>query len=89
MTHLYGARFLSWLVTHTASRESACLQTLRSLVERQGDLDEGDRYMYTYTMVVKFDHAIGGFLNLLENPIDKISTQTCFLCFSCCFHVQS
>ena len=36
-------------------------------------------------MVVKFDHAIGGFLNLLENPIDKISTQTCFYAFHVVF----
>ena len=32
-------------------------------------------------MVVKIDQsdcAIGGLVNLLENPIDKIPTQTCF-----------
>ena len=42
-------------------------------------------YICTYTMVVKNDHAIGGFLNLLENPIDKISTQTCFYAFHVVF----
>ena len=36
---------------------------------------------FTYTTFVKIDQsdcAIGGLVNLLENPIDKIPTQTCF-----------
>ena len=37
-----------------------------------------DVYTCTYTMVVKFDHAI-------ENQIDKISTQTCFYAFHVVF----
>ena len=38
--------------------------------------------IYTYTMVVKIDQsdfAIGGYLNLLDNPIDKISTRHVFM----------
>ena len=42
-----------------------------------------ERYICsTYTMVVKIDQsdcAIGGYLNLLENPIDKISTRHVFM----------
>ena len=39
-------------------------------------------------MVVTIDQsdcAIGGFLNPLENPIDKIPTQTCFYAFHVVF----
>ena len=42
----------------------------------------------TYTMVVKFDHAIGGLINLLYNPIDKILTQTCFYVFHVVFRAN-
>jgi hypothetical protein len=42
---LYGASFLPWLVEHTAGTESACLQTIRSLVERREGQDEGGRQL--------------------------------------------
>ena len=42
---LYGDKFLPWLVQQTVSVESACLQTLRSLLERRDSQDLGEKYM--------------------------------------------
>ena len=33
--------------------------------EGEGKKEKGGEAIYNYTMVVKFDHAIGGFINLL------------------------
>ena len=42
---LLGARFLSWLVEQTAGEETMCQQTLRSLLQSQGDHeDHRERY---------------------------------------------
>ena len=42
-----GAVFLRWLGEETAGEESACLQTLRSLLETHGDHNTRDRYICT------------------------------------------